>query len=1062
MKRLLFCALSALAAAAGFAEGEAPDFIIGATYEITGPEAGRTLTVLSGDGELVGTTPTNLQFIAINAGTSLKICSGKPFGMTPVVYLHGTLDLNGHSVTILRIDNLVDDKHRERSYGAKLVNTSPDAVTLVLNSGNYGYFYGAILEQPGAIDIRSCNYPISVFGPDGSSAITSFAAAGAKGHLFEYSIATLYKFVLYPQEGATKPLQVGEIGLTYRGKRVPGVTASATSKAEGSQFNYLVDDQASTVWTAAESGVQTVTNSVGFAKADGYRITPGAADCSPSGWDVYAFRDTVGWVLVDSRRNVTYSKRPQSSTTNILFAAEGRLGSPLGSRTAIDTWTNAPAMRVSTVDPLVVGDLTGSGKVLIENGSAIEPGDLSAFAGEFAAANGTAIDKQGQVRLTSRGGAEQAVPVKSAQNLAIVNGGEEPVSVLLDDSRSEHLFGRLADGERGKLGLVKRGGGERVIETEDASYTGATRVEEGTLTVARNRKLFDAVTARCLRFTPVKTVGADASYPWAANELQLLDADGEVIAWPSGTMATKPGNTASEHGTSKIQRFVDGNVKTRMLMPKFSGAAEGFAAITITLPSAVTFSGYRWYSTRENAADKNRTPVEWKLEFQDERGDWNACSYGDWPWSAADAAAAWQTGDKLDGIPRGDFKLRGAAQSDKSGLYTLPEEYIAAGGDRATHGKLKAQYFRFKVFETDSPETNASPNTFGWDLAEIGLMKDGKRVNWPDAVTLATYGGSVNGYNNSKKTNLCNNVIWEPNLATDNATREHCFLQEFPSYVVINAHEPLEFDTYSLIGTHATSIDFLSRLPRAWKLDISNTGGDWVTVDEVGDYRRGVDYVITNAYQEMGPFPVADKFPLLDRGAGDSLGDRSPVSIAEKATLRLATDYERFGTLSGAGTLDLCLGAVGEINVCAEGTFSGKVIGGGTLAVTGEGAQTFGDADLSGVRTLELNGGTVAGAASFGGEDATVAFNGGAIGATLSGIGALTVTGDVRIAFPRPLEEAMSMTLFAYDSIDADSKAALERATVVGLPRGYTLEVVVGEKGATATIRKNGFMIMVR
>ena len=34
--------------------------------------------------------------------------------------------------------------------------------------------------------------------------------------------------------------------------------------------------------------------------------------------------------------------------------------------------------------------------------------------------------------------------------------------------------------------------------------------------------------------------------------------------------------------------------------------------------------------------------------------------------------------------------------------------------------------------------------------------------------------------------------------------------------------------------------------------------------------------------------------------------------ISNNATLKLATDYEKFGPLSGAGTLDLVLNAVGE------------------------------------------------------------------------------------------------------------------------------------------------------
>jgi autotransporter-associated beta strand protein len=187
-----------------------------------------------------------------------------------------------------------------------------------------------------------------------------------------------------------------------------------------------------------------------------------------------------------------------------------------------------------------------------------------------------------------------------------VNGGVEPVSVLLDDTRAgEHLFGKLSDGENGQLGLVKRGSGERVIETEDAAYTGPTEVHGGTLTVARKRA---SVTARYIRITPLAMSGSDGTYPWAMHEFQLLDTNGNAVAWPSGATATKPSNTQS-HADAKL---IDGDITTRFLMGKYNDGTPGYAPATIDAKTPVTFSSYKWWSSHRHEYDvTRRLPTSW-------------------------------------------------------------------------------------------------------------------------------------------------------------------------------------------------------------------------------------------------------------------------------------------------------------------------------------------------------------------------------------------------------------------------------------------------------------------
>ena len=315
--------------------------------------------------------------------------------------------------------------------------------------------------------------------------------------------------------------------------------------------------------------------------------------------------------------------------------------------------------------------------------------------------------------------------------------------------------------------------------------------------------------------------------------------------------------------------------------------------------------------------------------------------------------------------------------------------------------------------------------------------------------------------------NIVNNVVWEPNgNGSNNPNAERTFFGELPSFVVINAQEELEFDSYAFVST-SMSVPYIDRIPKAWTFCVAtnnNNNDDYVIIDSVGAYMPGVDYVITQNYQQLGPFDVASKFPVLDTTAANSIGDRSPVAISNNATLKIAADYEKFGPLSGAGTLDLVWNAVGEINACAPATFAGSVTGKGTLAVCGTEVQTFDGATLSGVETLELNDGAIAGTASFGGNDVTVAFNGGATGATLSGIGTLTVTGDVKYALPDLTgQDSYAVTLFTATNVPAASRTLLATGEVVGgFSRKWNWRVAVTDTTVTLSGNKRGTLIMVQ
>ena len=1081
---------AALAFVATCAFADDPVYITGATYEVSNTT---WLVVKSGDGVLVAPFDkmdgNNFSRLVVERGASLKIGVDSPFSSSrPVLYINGTLDINGHSFRALRLFNdpnmnIPADADDLRSVPGRIINSSETAATLSFESQSSSYFYGSIEECPGAIDITSVgNGDFVVKSPVITKAISSIAATGSKGSLRPETMPTMFKFVFQPPSDPAELMKLGEIELTYRGKTVRGatvttVTTSSKSDDASSRNTNLIDGKANSYWTAGTTGGQTVTISINPpGPVDGYRISPHRASNRPTGWDVYVSRGTDGWksFLVDSKRDFQwYSRRDATSSTNILFSSDVRLGNVFGPNTAVTLSSSAATpMEVSTITPMEIKSLSGSGQVLLRHDTVFGPGDVSGFTGEFCHAGNPTWLKMGYLTLSSRNGAEQQLSVSDGSNLSVVNGDEDPVSVLLDDTSAfadRHLFGRLADGEKGALGLVKRGSGERVIETGDAAYTGPTAIHGGTLTVAKRRASY---TAQYIRITPTLTHGSNTSNPWGMTEFELLDENGNKVDWPSGTEVSKPENTDALASTIGLPRLIDGNIATRMLMSKYT-SGSGYPPATIDTKTGVTFSSYRWYTPHNRKEDPDRTPVRWIIEISNsgQDGSWVVCDEGSQEWSAEDEADnEARTGDAFTdftGRLRGPFTATGQTKSAGTSLYTLDSAFFGEGSSvaaRDTHRKLKSRYFMFKVLETANPDRDQY--SYGWELAEISLYRDGERVSWPDGTTIVSAGGSVNGNSNSRLTNLVNNVVWEPDgrATTENPNAERTFVMEMPSFVVIDAGEELEFDAYAFVSTSSALVN-TDRIPKAWTFGIatSNDSNDnFVTIDSAGNYTPGVDYVITQAYQRLGPFDVASKFPYLDTSAANSIGDRSPVAIDEGATLKIDADYEQFGPLSGAGSLDLVLNAVGEINACAPATFSGNVTGEGTLAVCGADVQTFAGASLSGVKTLELNGGEIAGTASFGGSDVTVAFNGGATGAALSGIGTLTVTGDVKYALPDLAgQNAYSVTLFTATSIPSASQDLL-RAGVVDVPHGWLCTVTVTDTTVTLDARKRGLVLIIQ
>ncbi len=906
-------------------------------------------------------------------------------------------------------------------------------------------------ESPGAITIRAGGNMTMFAGPAGTVGPSKIETGGA-GRSLSYTRWSQFCFYFHAPRGDGQTFALSEIQLTYKGVPIP-LSSIYSESITGNSLNssshpyaHLVDGFASTYWEAtAGTNVYVIIYVRDYQRVDGYRFAAsGSTLRTPKSWDVYAFRAApIGWMRLDSRRD------------------ERAIG-------AQDGTTAEPGMRVSSLEPFFAGKVSGFRNIRLEDGSAFAPADLTDWTGEFIFQGVGSRDRMCRILLSSeRGGpAEQGVRYTATNaNVSVENVGTQPVSVLLDDdSPDTPLYGRLADGN-GPLGLVKRGSGTRTVETQDAAYTGPTVVHAGTLKVAGPIASGASVTAHYLRIVPTQVKGgvgwADNNmYNWGMNEFQLLDGSGNVVPWPSDKQLTADNNGA---GASTFANLVDGNITTRCIVKNVNSSKTSpvLPPVTISSASGFTFSGYCWYTPHQNIVDENRTPVALEIEVSDDGTNWTTVDARNVPWVADETSYA----NGKPGILRGPYGLFGTS-SGVSPLYTIPSAFFADTTARSTRAPaLKARHFRFTPHATWDPSSDV--NAYGWQVSEFSLYRGGERVDWPAGAKPVLRGGEMHTHNGSALSKFCDNVITG---GTDNATLHRCFVRTMPSYVTVDAGEELTFDAYTFFSA-AGGCNW-QRIPTAWTLAVSTNGTDWCDIDS----RVVSPSTLSQAnYAQQGMYSVGNVYPLLDATtARDSLGDESPVTIDSGATLEIAADYEQFGTLVGAGTLRLRPGATAEINAIPGGSrssatvteeaFSGTVAGAGTLVVSGVATQAFDNATLSGVETLELNGGTVVGTASAPGA-LSVAFGGGTWFGELAAGGALTVTGTPVFGLPTNPGAAFHKTLFTYTSIDSASAAALASATFdpsVELPKNLKPRVTVTGTSCVLTVSADGTIVIFR
>ncbi len=1016
--------------------------------------------------------------VIVEEGATLVLDGDEQIGNAANLTVFGTFDLNGHTETVLHFGNAPASgqfSSRRDGSAAAIVNTSSSDATLITSNENP--FFGRVTESPGAITISTSGGTTMFAGPAGTVAPSRFVESGG-GQSLSYTRWAQYGFCFHAPRGAGQTFALSEIQLTYKGVPIPLSSINKANLTGNSQqstshpYSYLVDGRADTYWEAtAGTNVYVIIPVRDYPAVDGYRFAAsGSTLRTPKSWDVYVYRaNPIGWVRIDSRRDEKAvgmldnwnQNFANNLSTNYLFAQSGFIGEPITASTAFElNGSSSVGLRVSSLETFFAGKVSGTRPIRLEDGSVFAPADLMDWTGCFTFQNVGSRDKMSRILLSSeRGGQAEQVVMYTATNanVSVENAGTQPVAVLLDDTfpSDAPLYGRLADGN-GPLGLVKRGSGTRTLETQDAAYTGPTEIHAGTLKVAGPRRSMRTVTAHYLRITPLEVKGGKGwcdqyKYNWGMNEFQLLDASGNVVAWPSDKQLFFDNDGAGANGPNNL---IDGNITTRCLVYNVgqSTTSPVLPPVTISSATGFTFSGYRWYTPHGNSADENRTPVALKLEISDDGTNWTAVDVRQVPWEADSTAYA----SGKPGILRGPFDLSGES-SGVGTLYTIPSEFFADTTARSTRAPaLKSRYFRFTPHATWDPTTDQ--NCYGWQVSEFSLYRDGERLDWPAGTTPRLVGGTMHTENGSALSKFCDNVITG---GTDNATLHRCFVRTMPSSVTVDAGEEVTFDAYTFFS--AAGGCYWNRIPTAWTLAVSTNGTDWLDVDS----RVVSPSDLTKAtYTQQGLYSVGDVYPLLDATtARNSLGDESPVTIDSGATLMIAADYEKFGTLTGAGTLELVGGATAEINaIPAEDAFSGTVSGAGALVVSGVATQAFDNATLSGVETLEVNGGVVDGTASAPGALA-VSFGGGTWFGELSAGGALTVTGAPVIGLPADPGASFRKTLFTYTSIDAASAGALAASTFdpsVALPKNLKPRLSISATSCVLTVAADGTIVIFR
>lgn len=615
------------------------------------------------------------------------------------------------------------------------------------------------------------------------------------------------------------------------------------------------------------------------------------------------------------------------------------------------------------------------------------------------------------------------------------------------------LDGRLAAGE----GILSAAEDAQAITTRVAAGADATSVESGTLRI--RGKLSSSWTCSVIKIAPKKVPASDgASVFWGMNEFKIYDENGAEVSLAKADVdcSTKTWNTSSTSGYT----LVDGKESTRML-PK-NGSVDDLPFVTITPKAPVTFASYDWYpSVNNGTATANRFPTELEIWVSSDGESWELADHAFVPQPADNAGyCTYQGGANHFAAKGGEVAEPQALPDDIRGSLSASSAFVES---------VKARYFRFAPHATFYDANFTDTSCYGWALSEFALLRNGEIVEWPTNnanFSVSNFGCSAG--NSSTTAFFADNVR---NGATGGAGQHRIFIKQLYGHVQVDAGEALEFDAYELFA--GTPSGYTQRTPRGWTLSVSADGETWHVIDV---HRPAEDDVFPpNPYDAYGPFSLKNRWSTFD--VGNAIGDKSTVSIASGATLSVGGNdgvvtrsaNERVGGLDGAGTVALVDGSILDLAVGdSTPVFSGSVAGNGTLVVSGPGAQDFNGADLSGVGKLVLERGFMTGSASFGLGDLALDFSDGVLGAELSGVGTLTVSGKAKFLVPESAVDQRAFTqTFVTAGLIPDASQGILRAGTIMFPEGvdardWVCKLAVDSNSVVLQASKRGLMVIVR
>lgn len=573
----------------------------------------------------------------VERGATLTIESDGQLAAGDAMILRGTLDLNGHDVTVLSLSCLTADILKTTisppdqwtigSTVAMITNSSPTVATFTVQGGS-AYFTGRVSPN---VNFTMNGGELQILTGEGAFAPAKFKQQKSTVMVFSRPTDMAFKFTDVAADASVtnKSLRLSEVMLTYQGVPLEDYGRSVTREAQV-PANWFDRNMANNqFWNgqkpiSAEKsacfrqivGTSGNSSSTGCPQFDGYRLTPSEEPAfTPTAWEVYVARSGhTGAILVD-RRTDDPLNRPEIKPTT--FAKDNwsqrlsqnyefnqlKLGNPFGENTDIELAAGA-TMRVSTVEPFKVGAVSGAGTIQVDDGTVFAPKSLKDWTGKFTTKYDNAFGREAKVAVGD------GVPVAAmfASNVTVVGGLSIDV------------------GAEGVVDLARQG----------SIAAGETEVKSGTLRVHGK---FNAVTCKQIRLAPKKVPNADNYYEyyWGMNEFAVYDANGNAISLANAEISTTAPN--GWHGDSKLGKsLVDGDTGTRA-MPK-GGSKTQLPTVTFTVTEPITIAAYDWYPV----AITYRFPLELEVAVSMDGNTWTIVDYA---YNAAPASyTAWVGGPR--------------------------------------------------------------------------------------------------------------------------------------------------------------------------------------------------------------------------------------------------------------------------------------------------------------------------------------------------------------------------------------------------------------------------------